>query len=292
MRKNNAVSSYVSGVNKLSARENPFADDVSDDSKREITHQTAYVRPKYGAFAAAAVLIVFLSVGAVMFGQRIGKDSPAADSFESTVSDVEESGESSVPSDDTNSNETPAADKFTNAEDAINTYREADRQAQEMMNEIDPLIDSAHDIEALRNDFLARLMPLAKTSDAAVEFLKNVDTSVLLLNVYRHEGDDAVYLVVFNGLTQKIKFSGTAEVFKNNTGEKYTDAGIAESVAIEPKSIGEIRLLTDEPLIGELVVSTNTNEGDRVSLGFNFSEAVTTLSRERIAEITKILKKQ
>ena len=43
MRKNNAVNSYVSGVKKLSARENPFADDVTDDSpvnsKREITHK-------------------------------------------------------------------------------------------------------------------------------------------------------------------------------------------------------------------------------------------------------------
>ena len=293
MRKNNAVGSYVSGVKKLGARENPFADDVTDDSpvksKREITHKAAYVRPQLGAFAAAAVLIVFVSFGAVFLGQRIGKDSPAADSFESTVPSIEES---SIPYDDTNSNEETIAIKFTNFKDAINAYREADRQAQEILCDFDRQIETAQDIDMLRNDALTKLMPLANTSNSAVEYFKSFDASVLLLDVYRHEDDEAYYLEIFNGLNQKITLSEKAEVNNNITGEKYTNARLDEPVTIETDSISEIRLLTDKPLLGELNVIFAADDGDGVIIDFDFSESVTTLSRERIAELTKMLGKE
>ena len=293
MRKNNAVNSYVSGVKKLGARENPFADDVTDDSsaesKREITHKAAYVRPQLGAFAAAAVLIVFVSFGAVMLGQRIGKDSPATDSFESTVSSFEEN---YFPYDDTNSNETPTVNKFTNVKDAINAYRMADRQAQEILCDFDRQIETAQDIDMLRNNALTKLMPLARTIDSAVEYLKSVDVSVLLLDVYRHEDDEAYYLEIFNGLNQKITLSEKAEVNNNITGEKYTNARLDEPTAIESKSITEIRLLPDKPLSGELNVKFAADDGDGVILDFDFSETVTTFSRERIAELTKMLGKE
>lgn len=293
MRKNNAVNSYVSGVKKLSARENPFADDVTDDSpvnsKREISHKAAYVRPQLGAFAAAAVLIVFVSFGAVFLGQRIGKDSPATDSFESTAPSIEEN---SFPYDDTNSNETPTVNKFTNVKDAINAYREADRQAQEILCDFDRQIETAQDIDMLRNNALTKLMPLANTSNSAVEYLKSVDVRVLLLDVYRHEGDEAYYLEIFNGLNQKIELSEKAEVYNNITGEKYTNARLDESTVIETDSITEIRLLPDKPLVGELNVKFAADNGDGVILDFDFSETVTTLSRERIAELTKMLNKE
>ncbi|MBO6140691.1 MAG: hypothetical protein J6O40_02760 [Ruminococcus sp.] len=293
MRKNNAVNSYISGVKKLSARENPFADDVTDDSpinsKREITHKAAYVRPQLGVFAAAAVLIVFVSFGAVILGNRIGKDSPATDSFESTAPSSEEN---YFPYDDTNSNETPAVNKFTDAKDAINAYRETDRQAQEILCDFDRQIETAQDIDMLRNDVLTKLMPLANTSNSAVEYLKSVDVSVLLLDVYRHEGDEAYYLEIFNGLNQKITLSEEAEVNNNITGEKYTNARLDEPTAIESKSITEIRLLPDKPLVGELNVKFAADDGDGVIFDFDFSETVTTLSRERIAELTKMLGKE
>lgn len=293
MRKNNAVNSYVSGVKKLGARENPFADDVTDDSpvnsKREITHKAAYVRPQLGVFAAAAVLIVFVSFGAVFLGQRIGKDSPATDSFESTVSSFEEN---SFPYDDTNSNETPTVNKFTNVKDAINAYREADLQAQEILYDFDRQIGNAQDIDMLRNDALTKLMPLANTSNSAVEYLKSIDVSVLLLDVYRHEGDEAYYLEIFNGLNQKITFSEKAEVNNNITGEKYTNARLDEPVTIETDSITEIKLLPDKPLSGELNLIFAADDGDEVIIDFDFSETVTTLSRERIAELTKMLNKE
>lgn len=293
MRKNNAVNSYVSGVKKLSARENPFADDVTGDSpvnsKREISQKAAYVRPQLGVFAAAAVLIVFVSFGAVMLGQHIEKDSPAADSFESTVSSFEEN---SFPYDDTYSNEETIAIKFTNVDDAINAYREADRQAQEILCDFDRQIETAQDIDMLRNDALTKLMPLANTSNSAVEYLKSVDVSVLLLDVYRHEGDEAYYLEIFNGLNQKITLSEKAEVNNNITGEKYTNARLDEPVTIETDSITEIRLLPDKPLVGELNVKFAADNGDGVIIDFDFSEAVTTLSRERIAELTKMLGKE
>lgn len=293
MRKNNAVNSYVSGVKKLGARENPFADDATDDSpvnsKREISHKAAYVRPQLGVFAAAAVLIVFVSFGAVILGNRIGKDGHSADSFESTAPSIEES---SIPFDDTKSNEETIAIKFTNSKDAINAYREADRQAQEILCDFDRQIETAQDIDMLRNDVLTKLMPLANTSNSAVEYLKSVDVSVLLLDVYRHEGDEAYYLEIFNGLNQKITLSEKAEVNNNITGEKYTNARLDEPTAIESKSITEIRLLPDKPLAGELNLKFAADDGDEVVIDFDFSKAVTTLSRERIAELTKMLGKE
>ena len=296
MRKNNAVNSYVSGVKKLSARENPFADDVTDDSpvnsKREITHKAAYVRPQLGAFAAAAVLIVFVSFGAVILGQHIEKDSPATDSFESAVSSIEKREVSSAPSDDADSGEVQAEKGFTSVNDAINAYRMANRQAQEILCDFDRRIESRQYTEALTNEALEKLMPLARTIDWAVEYLKSVDVGVLLLNVYRHEGDEAYYLEIFNGLNQKIELSGTAEVNNNITGEKYTNARLDEPVTIETDSITEIRLLPDKPLASELNLKFAADNGDEVVIDFDFSKAVTTLNRERIAELTKMLNKE
>ena len=285
MRKNNAVNSYVSGIKKLRARENPFADDVSGDSetdsKREITHKTAYVRPKLGTFAAAAVLLVFVSVGAVFLGQRIKNDRPAAERPKSFAS-----------SDDTASEERSADNKYTSIKDALEAYREADRQVQEVLYDFDRRLETEQDIDNLIDETHARLMMLSHTCDTVVEFLKSVDAGVLLLDVYRHEGDEALYLAVFNGLPQQIELYETAEVYNNITGEEYTNATLDSSVVIESDIICEIRLLPEKPLSGELNLRFYTEDRSPVIFDYDFSEAVTTLSRERIEELTKILYKE
>jgi len=81
-------------------------------------------------------------------------------------------------------------------------------------------------------------------------------------------------------------------VYNNITGEKYTNARLDEPTAIESKSITEIRLLPDKPLSGELNLIFAADDGDEVVIDFDFSKAVTTLSRERIAELTKKLSKE
>ena len=122
MRKKDAINSYVSGVNKLPVRENPFADSETDDSAadstRDITPSAAYVRPRYGAYIAAAVLIVCVTVGAVFIGQRISKDTPAADSITSSAE--------SLPQERKNTTE------FTSVQEAVSAYCKADRQGHEL----------------------------------------------------------------------------------------------------------------------------------------------------------------
>ena len=88
MRKKDTINCYISGVNKLPVRENPFADTDTDDSAadstRDITPSAAYVRPRYGAYIVAAVLIVCVSAGAVFIGNRALKEDNS--SWESVVS--------------------------------------------------------------------------------------------------------------------------------------------------------------------------------------------------------------
>lgn len=282
MRKKDTINCYISGVNKLPVRKNPFsdskADDIAADSTRDITPSAAYVRPRYGAYIAAAVLIVFVAVGAVFIGQRISKDTPAADSITSSA--------------ESSSQERKNTTEFTSVEEAISAYRVADRQGHQLLNELDRRLANGEDINAIKNEYGEKLQKNAETCAVAIDYLNKLDLAFLPLETVKYDGSDVICLTVYNGLTEKRTLSGSGMTYRSDTGEEYSMLTVCNAVTIPSKGIASVEIVTEKPLSGTLSISLDTADSDSyISLKYDFSETVSALSRERIAELTKLLGK-
>ena len=270
MKKNDAEKNLMSGMNKVRARKNPFADtdadDSASDSSRGITYAGAFVRPRYGAYIAAAVLIVCVAAGAVFIGKRaVKEDNSSPDSL------------------------ITAAAEITNVDKAISAYRDADRCGQRLLFEFDSMLSSSNldYFEAARSDAQAKLIYLENIRNATVEYLREKCTSVLILDAYMRDGDDAVHLMVFNGLPRELKLSGSVTAYIAATGEKYTDLKLDGTYGIGPGTTAVIRVIPEKELAGELKIMLGENGSDERSI--DFSEIVRTLCRERIDELTRII---
>ena len=280
MRKKDTINCYVSGVNKLPVRENPFADtDIDDsaaDSTRDITPSAAYVRPRYGAYIAAAVLIVFVAVGAVFIGQRISKDTPAADSCTSSAE--------SSPQERKNTTE------FTSVEEAISAYRVADRQGHQLLTELDRRLTNGEDINVIKNEYSEKLQKNAETCAAAIDHLNRLDLAFWPLDTVRYDGSDAICLNIYNGLPEERTLSGSGMTYRSDTGEEYSRLTVRDTVTIPSKGIASVEIISEKALGGTLSITLDTADS-YISLKYDFSETVSALSRERIAELTKLLGK-
>lgn len=293
MQKNNAVDSYVSGVKKLGARENPFADDITDDSpaerKREVTHSQASVRPRYGAYIAAAVLAVCIGVGAVFGIGHIGKDSGPADGAEASAPSADESAVS-LGNDSSLSDDMPLMTDFTDAETACENYLEAEKASHSLLKNYDDALATGNDSDALRKSVYDTLCPYAEVCQAAVSYLTETPTSAAyyLLDVIKYEGEDTLSLSFINKTGKPIVLTGSGTAYRNDTGEKLCDLTVSVKT-LPPDELSQIVIDTGEAALYDFNISLNVEDGTDISMRIDKANIIEALSRERIAELTRKL---
>lgn len=293
MRKNDTINCYVSGVNKLPVRENPFADTDTDDSAadstRDITPSAAYVRPRYGAYIAAAVLAVCVGVGAVFALQHIRKDDTPADSI--SMSSVSETKSYPAADDSMISNaEIALQTTFTNAETALENYREAEKGSHYLLKYYDNFLTSGQDNEDVRTWIYANLYPYAELCQKAVKYLAENSTGAgyYLLDVIKYEGEDTLSLSFINKTGEPIVLTGSGTAYRNGTGEKLCDLTVSE-ITLPPDELSQIKLDTGGNSLNDFNIALNTENGTDISLSIDPADIIETLSRERISELTRKL---
>ena len=281
MRRKNAVKNYVSGIGKLSARDNPFADEdiVSAVTEKEIKPK-AYVRPRNGAYIAAAVLTVCVSVGAVFASGYFNEYDTPADS---------KSVFSAVPDD---SSQTVA---ITDTEGAIKAYRDADRESFNLLKSYDKELLSNNDADTMSNissRTYEKLNSLTQKRNEALSYINSYSMAAYcLLDIIKYEGEDNLSLSFVNITGRSIVLSGKASAYENNTGKKLCDISLPQ-ITLPPNEVSYITLPYEGIGTDDFNVKLETQDGVSVSLKVNPEDIIPALSRQRISELTQQLSKK
>ena len=291
MRRNNAVNSYVSGIGRLSARDNPFADeDVTSPEPEKENKSAAYVRPRFGAYIAAAVLTVCIGAGAVFALGHLKKDETPADSIAS----------SAVPDDSILTSDSdptlPApgditlTKTFTDTETAMEKYREAEKASHELLRYYDSAIASGKDSDALKKSVSDMIYPYAEVCQAAVSFLEETNSSMscYLLEVVKYEGEDTLSLYVINKTGSEIALTGSGRAHRNQTGEKLCDLTFSQ-IRLPPDELSVIKLPSDGIITDDFNVVLETPDGSTLSVSAEPGTIIRALNRERISELSRKL---
>lgn len=212
MHSNEIIGSYISGINKLSHRNNPFYDDddndITDDSVSYVP--AARFKPRYGIYAAAAVLVVFISVGLVFIRGDIDTFPP----FSPILSDN---------------------DRISSA---INDYTDAQTDKQSLYFELYERIIAGEDSRFLKAEINEKLLPinerLEKTTDRIS--LYSCDERALLLCSLYCKKNETTYLSVMNKTRQNIT---VGNVGKTDSGDVF---GVTSPVILKPDEIAVISI--------------------------------------------------
>ena len=281
MRRNNAVNSYISGIGRLSARDNPFADeDVTSPETEKENKPAAYVRPRFGAYIAAAVLAVCIGAGAVFAAGHLKKDETPADSILTLDSDPT----LTVPGD------ISLTKTFPDAETAMEKYREAEKASHELLRYYDSAIASGKDSDVLKKSVSDMIYPYAEVCQAAVSFLEETNSSMscYLLEVVKYEGEDTLSLYVINKTGKEIDLTGSGRAHRNQTGEKLCDLAFSQ-ISLPPDELSAIKLPSDGITTDDFNVVLETLDGSTLSISAEPGIVIRALNRERISELTRKL---
>lgn len=280
MRKSDAEKNYISGIKKLSAKENPFAED-----DREPEHKSPVsLRPRYGRAAAAAVLMLCIAAGALLFRGRLSRDESS-----SAVSRSARDAAASEATDSSEGREPPL--KYSNISDAVAAYAKADKETCELLRYRDSLAENSEEAkDALRSE-QQQLDTQEKTRREAVDFLEEVRAGVIFLDATSYEGDEGVYLKLYNSLDTELRLTGGATVYESSTGVKYSELPATESCTIAPGAVGEVRITPETSLRAEYSLVLDEAQDLFVGCTFNGADIISALSRDRTEELLTELEK-
>ncbi|MBR1764270.1 MAG: hypothetical protein IJ746_02645 [Ruminococcus sp.] len=283
MRKSDAEKNYISGIKKLSAKENPFAED-----DREPEHKSPVsLRPRYGWAAAAAVLMLCIAAGALLFRGGLSRDesSSAAD----RTAREGGSSEASEAPEIREGREPPL--KYSNISEAVAAYAKADKETCELLRYRDSLAENSEEAkDALRSE-QQQLDTQEKTRREAVDFLEEVRAGVIFLDATSYEGDEGVYLKLYNGLDTELRLTGGATVYESSTGVKYSELPATDSCTIAPGAVGEVRITPETSLRAEYSLVLDEAQDLFVGCTFNGADIISALSRDRTEELLTELEK-
>ena len=245
MRSNDIVSSYISGINKLSSRDNPFNDnddnDITDDSISYIP--AARFTRRYGFYAAAVIMFVFISVGIVF----IRADIDTYPFFSSFLSDNER------------------------ISSAISDYNDAQREKQGLNKELYERIIAGEDRAALKAEINEKRAPVNERLDKAAKQLASYssDKRVLFLSVLYCEKNETTYLSVMNKTRQNIT---VGRIGKTDSGKTF---GVLSPVILKPDEIAVIAINTH--FIGKEKLCLSSYDEKDIIFEYDPSKAINTL---------------
>ena len=272
MKRTNAVKSYVNAVNKLTAAKNPFEDTNDKSDEPGISPSSAaVVRPRYGMYIAAAVLLIFLSVGTFIISNEIETETPQQ--FASGLNT-----------------------EYSSIPQAIETYTKADRRYFETLEEFKQMIIERS--EAKQNvsksekaEISERLTELDKVRQEASDYIskQKTDEKYYLLDAVKYEDEGRYYLTVINKTDKPIKVLRIGTVFDGATNEKLCSLGVMVPRTLEPdKPVTVIVTPTYVPEVN-IRLSIETDSDSPLIFDIGNDELINTLSRENIQILEDML---
>jgi len=329
MRSNNVFECYKSGINKLHARSGLFEGTELPDRLPAQRLPTVAVRPRYGAYIAAAVILALAAAGTVIISRNIRTDSSRAGTAPG-ANDIETgSGIGSVATDEPQFVGIVSAYRVhdLNRHQLIAEYfrrepsnkAESDKLSSEMNSELEKLQTAEAQALAVGDTEAAskaseekrsaesryRQLIADKRSELRIEIQKKIEaetehctaaiielqkrgSGIIPLSAFRYEGEDTVYLTVYNGMPHGSELSGHIKLYKDDTGEIYDECSIGpdelnpRKLSLTPGRITTISIVPHKELDAVLCVKLGGSEA--AQFRYDFSDIMSSPARRKINE--------